>query len=100
MEQLRIGFEKALRTKLGQKITATQSEETYLNRCFKHFDSDNDGALSFSEWLKGIEKIGVILPSIDDAKALFEYYDSNQSGAVEYKEFAASLYHPELSKYF
>ena len=97
MEQLRIGFEKALRTKLGQKITATQSEETYLNRCFKHFDSDNDGALSFNEWLKGIEKIGVILPSIDDVKVLFDYYDTNQSGALEYKEFSEHLFHPEHS---
>jgi len=88
MEQLRLGFEKALKAKLSQKCTATQSEETVFARCFKYFDTDNDGHVSLDEWYKAIEKVGVIVPSLDDLRTLFNYYDKDGNGELDYKELA------------
>ncbi len=92
VEALRIGFEKSLKTKLAQKCSVTQSEETLLARCFKYFDTDNDGSVTLNEWFKAIEKVGVIVPSLDDLKDLFNYYDSDHNGRLDYKEYAAILY--------
>ncbi len=95
MEPLRKGFEKSIKQKLSQKCTATQSEETVLNRCFKYFDIDNNGTVSLDEWYKAIEKIGVIVPTLEDLKSLYEYYDTDKSGELDYKEFADALFRPD-----
>ncbi|MDR3582081.1 MAG: EF-hand domain-containing protein [Candidatus Pacebacteria bacterium] len=92
MEKLKAGFEKAMRNKLAQKATVLQADETVLLRSFKYFDIDNDGAVNLNEWLKVIEKIGVIVPSLDDLKQLFYLYDLNNDGRLDYKEFGEILY--------
>lgn len=38
------------------------SEETVLVRSFKYFDLDNSGFVTFPEWARAIEKIGVVVP--------------------------------------
>jgi len=38
------------------------SEETLLVRSFKHFDLDNSGFVTFPEWARAIERIGVVMP--------------------------------------
>jgi Ca2+-binding EF-hand superfamily protein len=99
MEQLRKGFEITLKSKLAQKSTGNQSEETFLMRNFRHFDTDNDGYVSMNEWFKAIEKVGVVVPSMDDLKALFQYYDVNGDGQIDYKEFAHILYTKQRPEY-
>lgn len=99
MEQLRIGFEKALKAKLSQKCTTNSSEEIVLFKAFKYFDTDNDEEISLQEWYKAIEKIGVILPSLDDLKALYNYYDTNKDGSLDYKEFSERLFRPHEEQY-
>ena len=92
MEQMRVGFEIALKSKLSQKTTSVQSEETTLMRNFRYFDIDADGYVSMSEWFKAIEKIGVIVPTLDNLKELFVYYDQDGDGKINYKEFSDMLY--------
>lgn len=92
MEQLRKGFEITLKSKLAQKSAGNQSEETFLMRNFRHFDADNDGFVSMNEWFKAIEKVGVVVPSMDDLKALFQYYDVSGDGQIDFKEFSHMLF--------
>ncbi len=99
MDQLKNGFEMALRSKLAQKATATIGEEMVLMRNFKYFDTDNDGSVSLQEWFKAIEKIGVVVPSLEDLKQLFYMYDLNGDGLIDYKEFSKILYTKEQPKY-
>jgi len=99
MEQLRKGFEITLKSKLAQKSTGNQSEETFLIRNFRHFDTDNDGFVSMNEWFKAIEKVGVVVPSMDDLRALFKHYDINGDGQIDYKEFSHILYTKQKPEY-
>ena len=92
MDQLKNGFETALRVKLSQKSMASQGEETILLRNFKYFDSDNDGFISLNEWFKAVEKIGVVVPSLGDLEQLFCVYDLDGDGKIDYREFVNILY--------
>ncbi len=99
MEQLRKGFEITLKTKLAQKCSGTQSEETFLAKNFRYFDSDNDGVVSMNEWFKAIEKVGVVVPLMEDLKALFNMYDVNGNGELDYKEFVHMLFSKKKPEY-
>lgn len=98
MESLRLGFEIALKNKLSQKTSSLQSEETLLMKCFKYFDTDNDGYLSMNEWFKSIEKIGVVVPTLEDLKQLFLYYDKARENRIECKAFCDCIFRPSTAK--
>lgn len=44
---------------MAQKCTQPQAEEGYLTKCFKFFDIHNKGGVSFDQFSRTIEKIGV-----------------------------------------
>jgi hypothetical protein len=100
MAKLKGSFELALKAKLAQRATGRQSEENVLMRNFKYFDADNDGAVSLHEWYKTIEKIGVLVPSLEDLRQLFLLYDTRGDGRLDYKEFAAYLFSSKPPPYF
>ena len=88
MDQVRNGFETALRYKLSQKTGTYQDENAIFVKCFKHFDMDTDGLVNFSEWTKAIEKIGIGVNKEDDLNHIFSIYDVEGKGSIDYKEFA------------
>lgn len=92
MARIRDRFETELVQKLQQKSTSHISEETVLMRAFKYFDLDNSGAVSYDEWVKAIEKIGVILPDSVRLHELFKEYDQDDSGQLDYREFIAGIF--------
>ena len=98
MAGVRNNFEKELRQKLDQKSTTRMSEETILLRAFKYFDLDNSGCVSFSEWLKALEKIGMVLTDLSQMRDLFNFYDVDRSGELDYKEFVDMLMGTQGSK--
>jgi len=97
-QQIRSEFETALKFKLAQKTATFQKEDVVLLKCFKHFDTDEDGLIDFSEWTKGIEKLGIVIRSQEDLKHLFEYYDVNQNGKLDFKEFSDIVLHQKPVK--
>lgn len=92
MARIRERFEQELIQKLQQKSTPHVSEETVLMRAFKYFDLDNSGQVSFEEWVKAIEKIGVVLPDGEKLQQIFTLYDADHSGELDYKEFIAGVF--------
>lgn len=99
MEHPKQGFELALKNKLTQKVTAGQNEIATLIRYFKHFDVDNDECVTLDQWSKAIEKIGIIVPSSSSLQHIFHFYDTNNTGLINYREFTELLYHPVPLKY-
>lgn len=55
-----------------------------LKKAFKYFDLNNNGTVEPDEFAKAIEKIGIIIPTKQDLDALFNIYDADQSGALDY----------------
>jgi Ca2+-binding EF-hand superfamily protein len=48
-----------MKAKIMQKCPPTQGEDTFLAKTFKFFDIQNKGAVSFEQFYRAVEKIGV-----------------------------------------
>ena len=92
MSNMKMNFEKELKSKLELKSNGHTSDETLLLRAFKYFDLDNNGTCTEKEFLKTIMKIGITGFTEDDIKELFKIYDIDNSGHLDYKEFIGILY--------
>ena len=53
---------------------------------------DNSNDVDRSEWTKAINGIGVTGFTEEMIKELFDAYDTNGNGKIEYKEFISSLF--------
>lgn len=53
---------------------------------FRSFDKNFDGSLSFSEFIAGMNEIGIEL-SVIDFRLLFEQIDFNDEGSVDFFKF-------------
>lgn len=95
MKTIRAAFEREVRNKLSLKSDGKQSEETILVKAFKYFDLDNSGECDRDEWIKALSKIGIT--GFNDQKLLdlFELYDENKSGGVDYREFVKAIFHDD-----
>lgn len=62
---------------------------------FKYFDTQNKGAVTLDEFAKVLEKTGMYYPhkQIHD---LFNSYDSDQSGSIDYRELAFRLFNENM----
>jgi Ca2+-binding EF-hand superfamily protein len=92
MASIRTKFEKEIRGKLNQKANARTSEEQILLKAFKYFDLNNSGDVTFDEFTKAIEKIGVLTFSEQELQELFDFYDSDRSSSLDYKEFSGIVF--------
>jgi Ca2+-binding EF-hand superfamily protein len=52
-------FEKQLKAKVMQKTNPKLTEEAYLVKSFKFFDTYNKGELSYQQFHQALEKIGI-----------------------------------------
>ena len=50
-----------MRSKIMQKCPPTQGEEGFLTKSFKFFDIHNKGEVSFDQFHRAVEKIGVVI---------------------------------------
>ena len=92
-------FIKDLKNKLSQKSFGSVTEETVLVRDFKYFDLDNTGKSDENCFLKTINKIGVTSFDEEEIVQIFHIYDSENTGEIDYKEFASELFaNKSLSK--
>jgi len=89
-------FEKALKDKLIQKSSAKMSEEACLMKMFKYFDVMNAGAVDFPQFQRVLEKSGMYYPEAQ-LKPLFDTYDEDKSGSLDYREFATAVFGRESS---
>jgi Ca2+-binding EF-hand superfamily protein len=92
MEHLKASFERELKNKLSEKTRGAQSEEAVLMKSFKYFDLNDNGVVEPDEFAKAIEKIGIQIPTRGDLEMLFNIYDADRSGALDYKEFASGVF--------
>ena len=92
MSNIKQLFEKELKNKLALKTSGHTSEETVLVKAFKYFDLDNSGQCSISDFLKAITKIGITGFSESDLEQIFNLYDTDGSGELDYKEFVGGIF--------
>ena len=60
-------------------------------KMFKYFDIYDKGAVDFRSFNQSMEKIGLYYGE-RDMLALFQHYDKNNSGTLDYHEFAEGIF--------
>ena len=81
-----------LRNKLSQKSYGSTIEEVVLLRAFKYFDLQDTGLCSKEIFTKTMLKIGITSLSDLEISELFEQFNPNKDGLLDYKEFVSNLY--------
>lgn len=85
-------FEDELRFKISHKSSSFQSEEGFLIKQFKFFDIYNTGILSFDNYYRTVEKIGIIRDK-EEVRELFPLMVGiTADGEINYREYSKSLY--------
>lgn len=59
-------------------------------RTFKIMDDDNSRSLDMKEFLKGLNDYGILIEK-EEAMALFQQFDRNGSGTIDFDEFLITL---------
>ena len=85
-------FESELKRKLSERAKSTIDEIRLLLNSFKFYDLDYIGIIDKIQWVRGILKTGLTGISETDLLSLFHFYDQNNSGLIDYKNFANYLY--------
>ena len=81
-----------LKNKLSQKSYGSTIEEVVLLRAFKYFDLQNTGLCSKEIFTKTMLKIGITSLSDIEISELFDQFNPNRDGLLDYKEFVSNLY--------
>ena len=91
MEKVLRKFETELKERLNFKSGPHASEETILLKSFKYFDPNNSGTVNLSSFTRAVEKIGIIIFSQKEFEMIFNHYDKNNTGEIDYKKFSAEV---------
>lgn len=59
-------------------------------RTFRVMDDNNNRSLDFKEFIKGLNDYGVLMEK-DEATALFQQFDRDGSGTIDFDEFLITL---------
>ena len=89
---IRSSFEKELKNKLLMKTVGNQSEEMVLLRAFKYFDLSNTNLSDKKTFINTVMKIGITGFSEENISSIFEIYDTENTGKINYKDFIGILY--------
>jgi Ca2+-binding EF-hand superfamily protein len=83
-------LETLIKEKIRLRMNTTETEEKALVKVFKFIDLDNKTYLNPLEFSSALQRIGVNLSS-QQLQILFEKYDTDRSGTIDYYEFSKSV---------
>ena len=90
---MKVPFEKELKNKLLIKTVGSKSEEMILLRAFRYFDLSNTNLCDKENFVKTVMKIGITGFTEKDLSSVFDEYDTEKEGKINYKDFIGNLYH-------
>ena len=88
-------FEYELKRKLAQRSRSPQEELRKLISAFKFFDYTSSFLLDKNQWIKGILRTGLCGFNVNDLSNVFQRYDPNKTGYINYINFSNYLYGKE-----
>jgi len=70
------------------EVVHIKIEEKFKNyrEAFRKFNADFNDTLSFSEFVEGLESIGISLKLVD-FRELYDFLDKNSDGGINFQEF-------------
>ena len=91
-DELKKIFENEIKRKLSERARFPADEFRILMNGFKFYDYTDSGKLNQTEFVKGILRTGLSGFNESDIRALFNSYDLNNTGYIDYKNFCNYLY--------
>lgn len=80
-------IEAMIKEKVRQRMPSVETEVNAMKKVFKFVDLDGNGWVSLQEFDSALRGIGAVL-SEDQLVSLFEKYDTNANGRLDYAEFS------------
>ena len=68
-----------------------KTEEQILYQFFKFYDMDGSQTCNLQNFIKANDKLGVSLSKITDIERVFNYFDRDRKGIINYKQFAHEI---------
>ena len=91
MEDLLRIYRKELFERVGLKKTINKTNEQIILDNFKYFDLNGNNYSSINEFIKVNERIGVKMRKKDDLIKIFNFFDKNNSGVINYRLFTKQI---------
>ena len=91
MEELKKIFEHEIKRKLAERSRSSADEYRILMNGFKFYDYAYTGRVNETEFVKSILRTGLSGFNESDLRNLFKYYDINNSGQIDYKNYCGYL---------
>ena len=91
MEELKKIFEHEIKRKLAEKARTSADEYRILMNGFKFYDFAYTGFVNETEFVKSISRTGLSGFNEIDLRNLFKYYDTTNSGKINYKNYCGYL---------
>ena len=88
-------FEYELKRKLAQRSLSPIEELRKLIGALKFYDFSSSMTLSKDQWIRGVLRTGLCGFNITDLSQIFDTYDPNKTGCINYLNFARYLYGKE-----
>lgn len=87
-------YEKELKYKISLKMIPNKTEEQILYQNFKFFDLEGAGFCNLKDFIRTNEKIGVVLSHMQDFQDIFNYFDTEHIGVINYRQFCKDIFTP------
>ena len=91
MEEFKNIFEHEIKRKLAERSRSSADEYRILMNGFKFYDYAYTGRVNETEFVKSILRTGLSGFNESDLRNLFKFYDKNNSGQIDYKNYCGYL---------
>ena len=85
-------FQDELHKKLSLKARTTTSEMNLLFNAFKFYDIDDNGTIRRENWTRVFNRIGLSVFSESELNELFNIFDTNGTGIINYRNFIQNIF--------
>ena len=85
-------FQDELHKKLSLKARTTTSEMNLLFNAFKFYDIDDNGTIRRENWSRVFNRIGLSVFSESELNELFNIFDTNGTGIINYRNFIQNIF--------
>ena len=69
-----------------------KTEEQILYQQFKFYDLDSSGFCNLQNFIKANDRLGVVLPKIENFEIIFNYFSDSETSLLNYRKFIREIF--------
>ena len=75
-----------------------KTEEQILYQHFKFYDLDSSGFCSLQNFIKANDRLGVVLPKVENFEIIFNYFADQETSLLNYRKFIREIFNFKSKK--